>query len=162
MSETKSNMSATRANYMLAFEKAHGRLPQVTRKQLVAFDHSLAFNSSGPMAKTLRWPAWLTGEKRYRVVGTDGKVVRGVFRMPWEDFDAYIASREDAMTQKANQTMARQAEMQKRADERKARRLARESEKTKAAQARAEARAARDAAKAAKTAAKNAAVSATA
>lgn len=158
---SRSEMSAIRANFMLAFEAAHGRLPEVSRKQLVNFDHSLAMSAAGPMAKTLRWPAWLTGEERYRIKDDSGNVRRGVFRMPWAELDAYMASREQDRSKKAELANLRASEMQQRASERTAKRVARDQEKAKAKAAREEARTKREAARAIAKAAKNVAEIAT-
>ena len=79
----KNKMSATRANFMLAFEKYNGSRPEkITRIELLAFmgKHK---GQIGPSGQELKFPAWMTNSKQYQAD-------RGSYYLPWDDLDAFL------------------------------------------------------------------------
>jgi len=86
----KGNMSAIRANFMLAYEKYVGSRPRtIDRKGIDAFKSSWKEGEVGPNGMLLKAPSWLTSSNHYK----DG---RGEFVLPWDELDAYLASNPEA------------------------------------------------------------------
>ena len=73
------------ANFLAAFELKYGRPATVTRKALVSFRQTWANGEKGPFGFNLRWPAWLTNSSNFTVQ-------RAVYALPWNEYDAFLAS----------------------------------------------------------------------
>lgn len=77
-------MTNIRANWLMAYENYKGSRPsQITRKDIADFMDAHK-NTSGPLGMPLRAPSWLTNDP-----GKKYNVSRGVYRMPWDEFDTY-------------------------------------------------------------------------
>ena len=80
-------INARQANFLRAFERAHGRPETVTRINLLSFMASCGKDKKGPFGFALRLPAWLTNSGTF----SGG---RGVYALPWEAYDQWIKEHE--------------------------------------------------------------------
>ena len=79
----QNKMSATRANFMLAYEKyVNSRPEKVSRLELLAFMEKMG-GTIGPSGQELKFPAWMTNSKQYQAE-------RGSYYLPWDDLDAFL------------------------------------------------------------------------
>lgn len=81
------NINKRQANFLRAFERAHGRPETVTRINLLTFMSACGKEKMGPYGHVLRFPAWLTNSGTF-------SHQRGVYILPWEAYDRWVKANE--------------------------------------------------------------------
>jgi hypothetical protein len=81
------SINPRQANFLRAFERAHGRPETVTRANLLAFMAGCGKDKKGPFGFVLRLPAWMTNSGTF-------SAGRGVYLLPWEAYDQWLKENE--------------------------------------------------------------------